>query len=194
MSCPLSPAALVVAHDVTEARRLQAELARRELFDEETGLANAALFSDRVAAALGRSRSEGGQVGVLVVGLSALEAVDAEHPPIVLAMAPGDVGTYAEELVQVLSRPIEADEIPASAAARMPAADAVVSSCDVSEGRLVLTQQRLLLARAGGDALNIANEIWSVPLQDVHELLHYASGGDQILIPVIDNPVPRSAA
>lgn len=125
---------------------------------------------------------------------SALEAVDAEHPPIVLAMAPGDVGTYAEELVQVLSRPIEADEIPASAAARMPAADAVVSSCDVSEGRLVLTQQRLLLARAGGDALNIANEIWSVPLQDVHELLHYASGGDQILIPVIDNPVPRSAA
>jgi len=71
------PAALVVAHDVTEARRLQAELARRPLHDETTGLANAALFSDRTAAALTRAAREGGQVGVLVVGLDELEALAA---------------------------------------------------------------------------------------------------------------------
>jgi len=66
-------AALVVAHDVTESRRLQAELTRRGLFDDATGLPNAALFADRTAVALGRSRSEGGHVGVFVVGLGGLE-------------------------------------------------------------------------------------------------------------------------
>ena len=69
------PAALVVAHDVTETRRLQAELARRALYDEPTGLANAALFFDRVAAALASPRGEGRELGVLVIGLGALEAV-----------------------------------------------------------------------------------------------------------------------
>ena len=69
------PAALVVAQDVTEARRLEKELARRELFDEATGLANAALFADRAAAALARAGQSGAQVAVLVVGLGALEEV-----------------------------------------------------------------------------------------------------------------------
>ena len=71
------PAALVVAHDVTETRRFQAELARRPLHDEATGLANAALFADRTTAATMRARREGGHVGVLVVGLGDLEAVAA---------------------------------------------------------------------------------------------------------------------
>ena len=89
------PAALVVAHDVTESRRLQVELSRRALFDDATGLPNAALFADRTASALGRSRSEGGHVGVLVVGLGGLEE---------LASAVGDqavdamVRTTAERL------------------------------------------------------------------------------------------------
>jgi PAS domain S-box-containing protein len=69
------PAVLVGAHDVTETRRLQEELARRTLLDEATGLANAALFADRAGAALDRSRQSGAHVGVLVVGLSALEGV-----------------------------------------------------------------------------------------------------------------------
>ncbi len=68
------PAALVVAHDVTEARRLQDELARRALYDEATGLANAALFVDRTGAALERAK-DSDHVGVVVVGLGALDAV-----------------------------------------------------------------------------------------------------------------------
>ena len=71
------PATLVVAHDVTETRRFQAELARRPLHDEATGLANAALFADRTTAATMRATREGGHVGVLVVGLGDLEAVAA---------------------------------------------------------------------------------------------------------------------
>lgn len=66
-------AALVVAHDVTETRRLQVALAQRALYDEATGLANAALFVDRTAAALARAPAT--HVGVVVVGLGALDAV-----------------------------------------------------------------------------------------------------------------------
>ena len=68
------PASLVVAHDVTETRRLQGELVRHALYDEATGLANAALFMDRTAAALERA-GDHGDVGVVVVGLSSLETV-----------------------------------------------------------------------------------------------------------------------
>ena len=68
-------AALAVVHDVTETNRLHDELARRALFDDATGLANAALFADRTAAALARAEPEGRQVGVLVVGLGALDTV-----------------------------------------------------------------------------------------------------------------------
>ncbi|MDA8291221.1 MAG: EAL domain-containing protein [Actinomycetota bacterium] len=70
------PASLVVAHDVTETHRLQRELARRALYDDATGLANAALFVDRTAAALARA-ADRGHVGVVVVALSGLDAVAA---------------------------------------------------------------------------------------------------------------------
>ncbi len=70
------PASLVVAHDVTETRRLQEELARRALYDEATGLANAALFLDRTADALERAKGSL-CVGVVVVGLSGLDALSS---------------------------------------------------------------------------------------------------------------------
>lgn len=71
-------ACLVVVQDVTETRRLYAELARRVLYDEGTGLANAAFFTDRVASAIARRsrpRPPGGDgaVGVVVVGLGSLD-------------------------------------------------------------------------------------------------------------------------
>ena len=66
-------AALVVAHDVTETRRLEAALTHRALYDEATGLANAALFVDRTAAAL--VRDTGANIGIVVVGLGSLDAV-----------------------------------------------------------------------------------------------------------------------
>jgi len=66
-------AALVVAHDVTKGRRLEAELSRRARYDEATGLANTTLFTERTATALARAAREHGQVGVLVIGLDGLE-------------------------------------------------------------------------------------------------------------------------
>ncbi len=68
-------AALVVAHDVTEIRRLQNELFRRTHFDEATGLANASLFTEQVAAALERQRANSGVLGVFVIALDHLEEV-----------------------------------------------------------------------------------------------------------------------
>ena len=70
------PAALVVAYDVTETRHLQATLSRRALYDDATGLVNAALFLDRTAAAIERPAGTE-HIGVVVVALSALEDVVA---------------------------------------------------------------------------------------------------------------------
>lgn len=68
-------AALVVARDVTEIRRLELELSRRALYDPLTGLANAALFVDRIGEAT--ARGDSARLGVIVVGLDELDAVRA---------------------------------------------------------------------------------------------------------------------
>ncbi|MDA8292708.1 MAG: EAL domain-containing protein [Actinomycetota bacterium] len=70
-------AALVVAHDVTSYRRLEAELSRRVLYDEGTGLANTTLFTERTATALARAARGRAQVGVVVIGLDGLEMLAA---------------------------------------------------------------------------------------------------------------------
>ena len=71
------PAALVVAHDVTEIHHLHAELAKRAHFDDVTGLANATLFHDRVAAAIERLPSDGTVTALLVLALDGLEVVES---------------------------------------------------------------------------------------------------------------------
>jgi diguanylate cyclase (GGDEF)-like protein/PAS domain S-box-containing protein len=71
------PAALVVAHDVTEIHHLHAELARRAHYDDATGLANATLFHDRVATALEQLPSDGTTTAVLVLALDSLEEVES---------------------------------------------------------------------------------------------------------------------
>ncbi len=56
---PLCPASvLVVARDVTEARRFEEELQRRTFFDNLTGLPNRALFMDRLGRALDRCQRD----------------------------------------------------------------------------------------------------------------------------------------
>ncbi len=69
------PAVLVVARDLTDTRRLEAELKHRTHYDAPTGLANATLFADKVAAALARPAPDGAALGVVLVGLCALDAV-----------------------------------------------------------------------------------------------------------------------
>lgn len=63
--------------DVTERKRAAAELARGALRDSLTGLANRALFGDRVAHALARRSGE--RVAVLLLDIDGFDAVNAGH-------------------------------------------------------------------------------------------------------------------
>jgi diguanylate cyclase (GGDEF)-like protein/PAS domain S-box-containing protein len=67
---------IVQTHDITERRRFEDELAHRALHDPLTALPNRALFVDRVAHALVRSRRHAGHVAVLFVDLDRFKLVN----------------------------------------------------------------------------------------------------------------------
>ncbi len=62
--------------DVTERRRLQEELAHQAFHDALTGLANQALFRDRVDHAATRLQRSGGQIAVLFIDLDDFKKVN----------------------------------------------------------------------------------------------------------------------
>jgi diguanylate cyclase (GGDEF)-like protein len=63
-------------HDATRRKRLEEELARQALHDSLTGLANQALFRDRVEHALERSTRSHQQVAVLFMDLDSFKTVN----------------------------------------------------------------------------------------------------------------------
>ena len=67
---------VVTARDVTERRALQQQLAHQAFHDSLTGLANRALFIDRVTHALGMTRRSAALVGVLFVDLDDFKTVN----------------------------------------------------------------------------------------------------------------------
>ncbi len=62
--------------DVTDRRELEEELTRQAFTDALTGLANRALFTDRLTHALARSARHGTNVGVLLVDLDRFKTVN----------------------------------------------------------------------------------------------------------------------
>jgi len=62
--------------DMTDERRLQAELAHQAFHDPLTGLANQALFRDRVAVAVAHLARHGGQLAVLFIDLDEFKTVN----------------------------------------------------------------------------------------------------------------------
>ena len=63
-------------HDATRRKRLEEELARQALHDSLTGLANQALFRDRVEHTLERSTRSHQQVAVLFMDLDSFKTVN----------------------------------------------------------------------------------------------------------------------
>jgi diguanylate cyclase (GGDEF)-like protein/PAS domain S-box-containing protein len=69
-------AVLWSAHDVTERRRLEHDLERSAFQDSLTGLANRAVFRDRVEHALSRASHSGHPIAVLLADLDGFKAVN----------------------------------------------------------------------------------------------------------------------
>jgi diguanylate cyclase (GGDEF)-like protein/PAS domain S-box-containing protein len=66
----------VIARDITQRRQLEEQLVRQALHDPLTGLANRALFADRLEHALARGRRPGVTVAILVIDLDGFKDIN----------------------------------------------------------------------------------------------------------------------
>ncbi|HEY5144848.1 MAG TPA: EAL domain-containing protein [Solirubrobacteraceae bacterium] len=122
--------------DVSERKRFEAELARQAFHDSLTGLANRALFRDRVDHALARRRDRGNQVAVLFIDLDDFKNVNDS-----LGHVSGDV--LLREVGRRVSDAIRAEDT----AARLGGDEFAILLEDVDgEGRASEVAQRLLVA------------------------------------------------
>ena len=70
---------IVIERDITEERALSARLRHSELYDSLTGLANRALFEDRLSQAHARVVRQGGLCAVLLLDLDDFKGVNDTH-------------------------------------------------------------------------------------------------------------------
>jgi diguanylate cyclase (GGDEF)-like protein/PAS domain S-box-containing protein len=129
---------VVTARDVTERRRLEAELSHQAFHDSLTGLANRALFADRVAHALDRGVRRQNLFAVLFVDLDDFKTVNDS-----LGHAAGD------ELLVEVARRLESCLRPEDTCARLGGDEFAIMIENITDPEAaVVVAQRILAAVA----------------------------------------------
>jgi diguanylate cyclase (GGDEF)-like protein/PAS domain S-box-containing protein len=125
---------VVTARDVTERRRLEAELAYQAFHDSLTGLANRGLFADRVRHALDRGLRRQNLIAVLFVDLDDFKTVNDS-----LGHAAGD------ELLVEVARRLESCLRPEDTCARLGGDEfaVMIENIEGPEGAIVVAQRVL---------------------------------------------------
>jgi diguanylate cyclase (GGDEF)-like protein/PAS domain S-box-containing protein len=113
---------LGLVQEITESKRLQADLARRALEDPLTGLANRTLMDDRLRVALARAGRHGSLTGVLFLDLDGFKAINDRHGHHV-----------GDELLKAVAARLRAVLRPADLVARL-GGDEFVAICEELSG------------------------------------------------------------
>ncbi len=125
------------SRDVSERHALEAELRARALRDDLTGLANRALFSDRVTHALSRAQRRPGPNAIVYLDLDGFKGVNDT-----LGHAAGDL------LLKEVARRLQACVRPQDTVARLGGDEFAVLLEDASENEAVLVARRIIAAGA----------------------------------------------
>jgi diguanylate cyclase (GGDEF)-like protein/PAS domain S-box-containing protein len=152
---------VVNLHDISDRKRAEAELAHQAFHDGLTGLANRALFTDRVEQALRRNSRDGAQAAVLFLDLDAFKAVNDS-----LGHAVGD------DLLRAVARRLEASVRAGDTVARLGGdefavlveqATGVMAEAEFVADRILAALQRPVTL--GGQAL-VANASVGIAVSD----------------------------
>ena len=139
---------VVTARDVTERRRLEAELSHQAFHDSLTGLANRALFADRVGHALDRGVRRRNLFAVLFVDLDDFKTVNDS-----LGHAAGD------ELLIEVARRLEGCLRPEDTCARLGGDEFAIMIEGISEPDAAVIVARRLLAAIGEPSRTLGDDV-----------------------------------
>jgi diguanylate cyclase (GGDEF)-like protein/PAS domain S-box-containing protein len=139
---------VVTARDVTERRRLEAQLAHQAFHDSLTGLANRALFADRVGHALDRGHRRRNLFAVLFVDLDDFKTVNDS-----LGHAAGD------ELLVTVARRLERCLRPEDTCARLGGDEFAIMIEGISDLSAAVLVARRILATIGEPSKVLGSEV-----------------------------------
>jgi diguanylate cyclase (GGDEF)-like protein len=109
---------LGLVQEVTESKRVQADLARMAMHDPLTGVANRTLLDDRLRVALARAGRNGFLTGVLFMDLDGFKAINDRHGH-----------TVGDEVLKAVANRLRAVLRPADVVARL-GGDEFVAVCE----------------------------------------------------------------